>query len=235
MHSTTAPSRWKRAARILGLAALVMVVLSVAMVMALRFVNPPTSAFILEKAPAVRGAIRRTWVPIDDISSDLKFAVLASEDQKFPDHAGFDVDAIEEAIDGSAGGKSLRGASSISQQTAKNLFLWSGRSFLRKGLEAYFTVLMEAMLPKRRILELYLNFAEFGAGIFGVEAASQAYFKKPASAVTLPEAALLASVLPNPVKLSVTLPSARVVRRAAWITEQVERMRRRELDLLRDL
>ncbi len=135
---------------------------------------------------------------LEQISPHAAIAVIASEDQQFPFHAGFDFNSIREAVRASEQGKKLRGASTISQQVAKNLFLWSGHSFVRKGLEAYFTVLIEALWPKERILEMYLNIAQFGDGIYGVQAAAQRFWHKPARSLSSAEAALLAAVLPNP-------------------------------------
>jgi monofunctional glycosyltransferase len=139
-------------------------------------------------------------------------------------HRGFDVESIEKAIDAHERGQRLRGASTISQQVAKNLFLWSGRSYVRKGLEAYFTVLLEFTWSKRRILEVYLNIVELGDGVFGVEAASERYFHKPASRLSTDEAALLAAVLPNPIVLHAGRPSAYVEERRAWIVQQMEQL-----------
>ena len=150
--------------------------------------------------------------------------MVASEDQKFPFHHGFDVSAIRDAIADADQGKRLRGASTISQQTAKNLFLWGGRSFVRKGLEAWFTVLIEVTWPKQRILEVYVNIAELGNGIYGVGAASQRYFGVPASRLDAHQAALMAAVLPNPRRLHVDHPSAYVQRRAQWIEQQMQQL-----------
>ena len=138
---------------------------------------------------------------LEQISPNAAFAVIASEDQQFPFHAGFDFNSIREAVRAHERGRRLRGASTISQQVAKNLFLWPGHSFVRKGLEAYFTVLIEAMWPKERILEVYLNIAQFGDGIYGVQAAGERFLHKPLRASPLREAALLAAVLPNPERL----------------------------------
>jgi monofunctional biosynthetic peptidoglycan transglycosylase len=150
--------------------------------------------------------------------------MVASEDQKFPFHHGFDVDAIQDAIDAADEGRRLRGASTISQQTAKNLFLWNGRSFVRKGLEAYFTVLIEMSWPKRRILEVYTNIVELGDGVYGVGAASDAFYHTPPSRISTVQAARLAAVLPNPRKLRVDKPSAYVDRRTAWIAQQMSQL-----------
>ena len=162
------------------------------------------------------------WVPMSEISSPMALAVMAAEDQKFPEHWGFDVDAIQSVLD-KDGGK-MRGASTLSQQTAKNLFLWDGRSWVRKGLEAGLTVGIETVWTKRRILTVYLNIVEFGDGVFGVEQASQHFFHKPASRLTASQAALLAAVLPNPHQYKVNAPSAYVLRRQQWILRQMSQL-----------
>jgi monofunctional biosynthetic peptidoglycan transglycosylase len=162
------------------------------------------------------------WVPMSEISSPMALAVMAAEDQKFPEHWGFDVDAIQSVLD-KDGGK-MRGASTLSQQTAKNLFLWDGRSWVRKGLEAGLTVGIETVWTKRRILTVYLNIVEFGDGVFGVEQASQHFFHKPASRLTASQAALLAAVLPNPHLFKVNAPSAYVLRRQQWILRQMSQL-----------
>jgi monofunctional glycosyltransferase len=146
---------------------------------------------------------------------------VASEDQRFPTHRGFDMDQIRKAMDEAQRGRRARGASTISQQVAKNLFLWNGHSWVRKGLEAWFTVLIETLWPKRRILEVYLNSAEFGYGIYGAEAAAQAFFHKPAARLTRDEAARLAAVLPNPVRMRAERPSQYVQRRQREIATQM--------------
>ncbi|MFW0699323.1 monofunctional biosynthetic peptidoglycan transglycosylase [Pantoea sp. R13S299] len=162
------------------------------------------------------------WVGHDEISPWMGLAVIASEDQKFPTHWGFDVAAIESVLDKSD--NRMRGASTLSQQTAKNLFLWDGRSWVRKGLEAGLTVGIETVWTKRRILTVYLNIAEFGPGIFGVEAASQRYFHKPASRLTAADAALLAAVLPNPIRYRAAAPSGYVRERQQWILRQMRQL-----------
>ena len=162
------------------------------------------------------------WVSMDEISPWMGLAVIAAEDQKFPDHWGFDVTAIEKALAHNERNENrIRGASTLSQQTAKNLFLWDGRSWVRKGLEAGLTLGMETVWSKKRILTVYLNIAEFGDGIFGVEAAAQRYFHKPASRLSLSEAALLAAVLPNPLRFKANAPSGYVRSRQAWILRQM--------------
>jgi monofunctional biosynthetic peptidoglycan transglycosylase len=187
----------------------------------LRFVNPPTSAFMIWRSLEGIGQdgfeLRHEWRDYDQISAHLPIALVAAEDQKFPLHRGFDLEAIDKAIQSNARGGRIRGGSTISQQTAKNLFLWSGGGYLRKGLEAWYTVLIEAMWPKRRILEVYANIAEFGDGVYGAEAAAQAFFDKPASELTAAESARLAAVLPHPRKYDAEHPGPYVQRRAAWI------------------
>ncbi len=147
--------------------------------------------------------------------------MVASEDQRFPDHGGFDFKQIEKALDDAERGGRARGASTISQQVAKNLFLWNGRSYLRKGLEAWYTVLIETLWSKRRILEVYVNIAEFGRGVYGAEAASQAFFHKPAAKLSRGEAARLAAVLPSPKRMRAESPSAYVLRRQGEIERQM--------------
>ncbi|MCX0499304.1 monofunctional biosynthetic peptidoglycan transglycosylase [Erwinia billingiae] len=163
------------------------------------------------------------WTSMDDISPWMPLAVMASEDQKFPTHWGFDVQAIQSVLDNEEGGR-IRGASTLSQQTAKNVFLWDGRSWVRKGLEAGLTVGIETVWTKRRILTVYLNVAEFGDGVFGVEEASQRYFHKPASRLTMSEAALLAAVLPNPIRFKADAPSGYIRQRQQWILRQMRQL-----------
>jgi monofunctional glycosyltransferase len=206
---------------------LLCVAVSVLEVLLLRWIAPWTSAGMLEASlwPKERGYhTQYHWVNLAHISKEAAVAVMASEDQAFPYHSGFDYKAIREAVQDSERGRKLRGASTISQQVAKNLFLWSGRSYVRKALEAYFTVLIEFMWPKERILEVYLNIIELGPGVYGVEAASQRYFHEPATRLTAPEAALMAAVLPNPRKLHIDRPSAYVLSRRARILEQMREL-----------
>ncbi|GAC1623979.1 MAG: hypothetical protein NVS9B10_09440 [Nevskia sp.] len=207
--------------RWLWLGPLLFVTLCVLMVLLLRVLPPLTTAFML--ASDTR-PVQYDWVGWPRIAPAAALAVVASEDQKFPEHWGFDFEAIDKAIDHNQKSRRLRGASTISQQTAKNLFLWSGRSYLRKGLEVGFTVLLEGLWPKRRILEVYLNIAEFGPGIYGVQAAAQHYFGKPASGLSRHEAALLAAVLPNPERLRVDRPSGYVLGRADDIEQQMAQL-----------
>jgi monofunctional biosynthetic peptidoglycan transglycosylase len=213
----------------IAIAILSCVLLSVVAVVTLRWVNPLTSAFMLEnRLTALSEGDRayRTdyeWVDLENISPHAAIAVVASEDQQFPFHAGFDLNSIRESVRASEKGKKkhMRGASTISQQVAKNLFLWNGYSFIRKGLEAYLTVIMELTWPKERILEVYLNIAEFGRGIYGVQAASERFFHKPAARLSSSEAATLAAVLPNPIKMHADKPSAYVSERREQILGQM--------------
>jgi monofunctional biosynthetic peptidoglycan transglycosylase len=200
-------------------------------VAALRWVRPPTTAFMLIRrlgpraaAPCQRPAYE--WIPWEAISPHVPIAIVAAEDQRFPTHRGFDLDAIADALRtaGRTDGRRLRGASTISQQVAKNLFLWPGRSWVRKGVEAYFTVLIEALWPKRRILEVYMNVVQLGDCTFGVGAASRRFFRQPPSALGPEHAAILAAVLPNPSRFRADRPSPHVRRRALWIIDQVHRL-----------
>ena len=201
-------------------------------VVAMRWMDPWYSAFMLDAAldASRQGkANYKTdyrWADLEQISPHAAVAVIASEDQLFPYHTGFDFKSIREAIRANERQATrkrprIRGGSTISQQVAKNLFLWSGRSYLRKGLEAYFTLLIEITWPKERILEVYLNVAQFGDGIYGVEAAAQRYWRKPAARLDRWEAATLAAVLPNPVRLRANAPSPYVQLRRDQILAQM--------------
>ena len=215
-------SLWKRAVKGLAILAGICLVSSAAMVLCLRFVPIPFSSLMVQRrieswfAPGPYVS-RHDWVPLDDIAPSMGVAIIAAEDQNFPDHFGFDWKAIEKAIEHNERSRKKRGASTVSQQTAKNLFLWESRSWVRKGFEAYFTLLLELCWSKRRILEVYMNIVEFGDGIFGVEAASRTYFGKPARKLRPSEAALLAAVLPNPHRYHVTAPTGYVLHRQDWI------------------
>ncbi len=219
-------------ARVLGLglrSLAVAVVLSLVAVGALRFVRPLTTALILERridaAAEGRGlVVDQRWVPLERIAPSLQLAVVAAEDQRFPNHSGFDFDSMVDALDQASRGRRLRGASTITQQVAKNLFLWSDRSMVRKSLEAYFTLLIEVLWPKRRILEVYLNVVELGPGVFGVEAASRRYFGCSAAELGAFEAARLAAVLPSPRRRDPASPSPHVEQRARWILVQMQRL-----------
>jgi monofunctional biosynthetic peptidoglycan transglycosylase len=216
-----------RLLRWVSIAVAVLITLCLLVILLFRFVNPPTSAFMVGYQMQ-RGAtpISHHWVPLSGISSWMPLAVVASEDQRFPEHWGVDFQAIRQAVSEYRAGEGLRGASTITQQTAKNLFLWNDRSFVRKGLEAGFALVIDAFWPKQRVLEVYLNIAEFGPGIYGVEAASRAYFGKSARSLSAYEAASLAAVLPNPKVLSVRSPSSYVQDRVDWILGQMAQLGR---------
>ena len=210
-----------------AIALLVWLLATATPVLLMRWLHPFGSAFMLEARLAAwqaRDDNYRTdfrWVSLEQISPHAAIAVIASEDQQFPFHAGFDFNSIREAIRASEHGKRLRGASTISQQVAKNLFLWSGHSLVRKGLEAYFTVLIETLWPKERILEVYLNIAQFGDGIYGVQAAAQRFWHTPALHLSTSQAALLAAVLPNPHLLHADRPSHYLLERHEEILAQM--------------
>jgi monofunctional biosynthetic peptidoglycan transglycosylase len=193
---------------------------SLGLVLLFRYVPPPTTAVMLLQPGAV-GELRYIWVDRGAIAWNAARAVMASEDQRFVAHHGIDFVSLDQALADYRNGDSLRGASTITQQVAKNLFLWQGRSFVRKALEAYFAVLLEMCWPKERILEVYLNIAEFGPGVFGVEAAAREFFGSSAAALDADDAALLAAVLPNPVELRAARPSAYVRERQSWILSQM--------------
>lgn len=201
-------------------------ILTVLLVFAMRWINPVTSSIMIQRQVSsfLNGnfdLVKYRWVNYDDVSKYLPIAFVAAEDQNFPNHFGFDFKQIEKAIKQNKRGKRLRGASTITQQVAKNLFLWEGKSFIRKGIEAYFTILIELLWDKKRILEVHINIAELGEDIFGVGIASLIYFNKPPSKLTLSQAALLAAVLPNPIRYSVLKPSGYVRGRQTWIIRQI--------------
>ena len=201
-----------------------LILISIIPVLVFRWVAPPTSAVMLTRTLIEAEQQDYQWVPLAHMSADLPLAVVASEDQKFPDHFGFDISAIKDAVEQHAQGRRLRGASTLTQQVARNLFLWQGRSFLRKGLEAWLTVLLELLWSKERILEVYMNIAETGKQTFGVQAASLKFFSRPASTVTREQAALLAAVLPNPLRFQAKRPSAYVIKRRNEILGQMAQL-----------
>ncbi len=224
------PRSWP--ARIFGWivkAALIFILGSLLWVLAYRFINPPITATMLGDVLAGRGA-ERDWMPIERIDRDMVRAAIAGEDSKFCQHDGFDFDAIEEAMQRNASGGRIRGGSTISQQTAKNAFLWQGGGYFRKGLEAWFTVLAEAMWPKQRIMEVYLNLAETGIGTYGVSAGSQRYFGHDASAMSRTEAARIAAVLPLPKKRGAVAPKGFTRRYGGTIAARIGVVARDGLD-----
>lgn len=211
-----------------GLAAFVSV--SVLAVAALRWLDPPTSSVMTQHRVAAwlegreRPYLHHEWTPIEAIARPVPLAVVAAEDQRFPNHRGFDRIEIEKAWRDYRERGRMRGASTLSQQVAKNLFLWHGRSLVRKGLEAWFTLLIESLWPKQRILEVYLNLAQLGPDTYGVGAASWRYFDRPPAALGPQEAALLAAVLPNPERYRLDAPSGYVRQRAAWVRTQMRQL-----------
>jgi monofunctional biosynthetic peptidoglycan transglycosylase len=213
-------SFFRRLVGTLALACLLWLALSLGLVLLFRSVDPPvTAVMLLQPGPVTE--LEHTWVDRDAIAWSAARAVMASEDQRFVAHHGIDFVSLDEALADYRDGDRLRGASTITQQVAKNLFLWQGRSFARKALEAYFAVLIELVWSKERILEVYLNVAEFGPGVFGVEAAARKFFGASAGSLTPSQAALLAAVLPNPERLSVAKPSEYVRDRQAAIASQI--------------
>ncbi len=199
------------------------IIASVGLILLYKYLNPPITPLMVIRYFEHDGShkINQTWKDYGEISGHIKIAAIAAEDQKFPVHRGFDVESIEDAIRDKMEGKRLRGASTISQQVAKNLFLPPNRSWLRKGVESYFTVLIEMLWSKKRILEVYLNIIETGDGIYGVQEASQKYFGKPSKRLTRDEAALLASSFPNPRGYSVPKPSSYLLERKQWVLDQM--------------
>lgn len=202
---------------------------SVVVVLLLRWIPPPGTALMVERKieswfDGQPIDLQRDWQPWEQIAAPLKVAVIAGEDQRFAEHWGFDIAAIQAAIVHNERGGSLRGASTLSQQVAKNLFLWSGRSYLRKGLEAWFTALIELLWSKQRILEVYLNSVEWDEGVFGAEAAARHHFRTSAANLSSQQASYLAAVLPNPRQWSASRPSSYVSRRAGWIRQQMRQL-----------
>ena len=193
-----------------------------------KWFDPPASAFMqLKSKKSLLGIVdfeplNQNWISIKNISKNMQVAVIASEDQRFIEHSGFDIEQINKAIKEQQRGRMVRGASTITQQTAKNLFLWPGKDLFRKGMEAYYTILLELIWGKKRILEVYLNCAEFGDQIFGVEAAAKFFFRKAAYQLNKSESALLAAVLPNPIRYSAKNPSGFVIRRRDRIMHQID-------------
>ena len=224
------PSGWPRTFLRYSLIAIAAFVgLSVLFVLVFRFVPVFGSMVMAERKVSswFQGdnlTIEQQWEPWSRLSDNAKMAVMAGEDQRFPDHWGFDVAQIKRSITQWSDGSDLRGASTLTQQTARNLFLWTGRSWIRKGLEAWFTLLLEALWPKQRILEVYLNIAEWDTGVFGLEAAAQHYFGTSAANLSVSQASHLAAILPNPRGWSASQPSAYVQQRAAWIQRQMRNL-----------
>jgi len=204
----------------------VLVIFSILMTVVFRWVAVPITPLMLIRCAEQKGqgkdmVLKHDWVPMKDISPNLQLAVVCSEDQNYLQHDGFDWSAIEKAMKTNKLGKKLRGASTISQQTAKNVFLWPGRSYVRKGLEAYFTLLIEVLWSKERIMEVYLNSIEMGNGVYGAEAAAQFWFDKSADKLSKDDCAAIAAILPNPLKYKANPPTAFISKRKAWIKQQM--------------
>jgi len=205
-------------------------IITSAWVLLYRFVNPPITWLMMQRNSERQSdgksfKMERKWLNYDELSTNLKRAALAGEDAGFMDHWGFDFKAIQRAYEKNQRGRKVSGGSTITQQTAKNVFLWPGRSWVRKGFEAYFTVLIEVLWSKQRILEVYLNVIEMGDGIYGAEAATQAYYGKSAQSLSKGQAAMLVAVLPNPLRWSPTKPSRIVYLRQALILRNMRRLR----------
>lgn len=208
----------------------VLVLFSVLQVLVLRFVDPPFSMVMAADQAGRwihgpdRSLVAYDWVDRGQMAACLPISLVAAEDQQFPFHRGFDLDAIAKARRHNERGGKVRGASTISQQVAKNLFLWQGRSWLRKGLEAWYTALIELFWPKQRIIEIYANIAEFGPGVYGAQAASRRFFGRDAARLSAGQCARLAAVLPSPRRYNAATPGPYVQRRAAWIQRQVRQL-----------
>ncbi|MDO9001461.1 MAG: monofunctional biosynthetic peptidoglycan transglycosylase [Bacteroidota bacterium] len=201
-------------------------ILSIISVIAFRWLPVPISPLMIircveQKNDGKNMTLKHDWVSLDEISPKLQLAVVCSEDQNYLKHFGFDWGAIEKAMKNNDSNKKIRGGSTISQQTAKNVFLWPGRSYIRKGFEAYFTLLIEVFWSKERIMEVYLNTIEMGNGIYGAEAAAQYWFKKSAIKLNKDESAAIAAILPNPLKYIANPPSPYISKRKAWIKQQM--------------
>ncbi|MBX3163155.1 MAG: monofunctional biosynthetic peptidoglycan transglycosylase [Bacteroidetes bacterium] len=205
---------------------IIFLVFTVGLVVLFRFVPVPITPLMIircfeQKADGQKMTLKHDWVSLKHISPKLQLAVVCSEDQHYLEHNGFDFAAIKQAVKSNKKGKKLRGASTISQQTAKNVFLWQGRNYIRKGFEVYFTFLIECLWSKERILEVYLNSIEMGNGVYGAEAAAQHWFHKEAKHLNKDEAAAIAAILPNPRKFIANPPSNYVSKRKVWIKQQM--------------
>jgi monofunctional biosynthetic peptidoglycan transglycosylase len=206
------------------------IIASVSAVIIFGFLPPPCTPLMLvrlvEQAtnPAQTLRLRQTWLTANEISPNMYRAAIAAEDQNFNEHFGLDFGAMKKALKNNQQGKKIKGGSTITQQTAKNLFLWQGRSYLRKALEAYFTILIEIFWSKKRILQMYLNIIEMGDGIYGIQAAAQYYFKKPAAQLTPAQAATIAAILPNPRRWSASKPTPYIIKKRNWILRNMNNL-----------
>ena len=221
----------KKALRIFGKVVLWGFILSIVVTIVYRFVPIPITPLMITRLfEQDEMKLQKDWVPLEEISANLPLAVITSEDQKFEEHFGFDLNAIEKATKYNAKhkGKKVKGASTISQQTAKNVFLWPSRSWIRKGFEVYFTFLIELFWSKERIMEVYLNVIEMGPGVYGAEAAANYYFNKPASTLTKSQSALIAAILPNPIRWSAAKPTPYITKKKNWILRHMPQMELKE-------
>ncbi|PQL91286.1 monofunctional biosynthetic peptidoglycan transglycosylase [Apibacter adventoris] len=198
--------------------------LSIVLTFTYKWIPVPFTELMLKRYFINGSKIEKKWIPINSISNSIQLAVVSSEDQNFIKHHGFDFKQIQKVLEDQQEGGRVRGASTISQQTAKNVFLWDGKNYIRKGLEAYFTCLIEWVWGKKRIMEVYLNVIEFGDGIYGIEAASQHYFGKSASNLTKAESATLAALLPNPRKYGKNINGRYIQKRKIWILKQMRNL-----------
>lgn len=211
---------------------LVLFLLSIVMTIVYRFVPVPVTPLMIQRYFEMEdGKIDKDWKSLEEISDNMPLAVVTAEDQKFEEHYGFDLEAIEKAVkyNEKHKGKKVKGASTISQQTAKNVFLWPGRSWVRKGLEVYFTFLIELFWSKERIMEVYLNVIEMGPGVYGTEAAAQHYFNKSAAKLTKSEAASIAAILPNPIRWSASKPTPYIIKKRNWILRHMKQIELKEI------
>lgn len=212
----------------ISLSVAVLFSLLIASILVLRFVNPPTWSWKIQREldppSGYPAASHHQWRDIGQIPAAVQLAVIASEDQNFPHHHGVDLDAIQKAIDEAEDGRGLRGASTITQQTVKNLFLWPQKGWSRKIIEGGLSILLELLWDKRRVLEVYLNIVEFGPGVYGVAAASDYWYRRPLDRLSVDQAARLAAILPNPWRYRAEPPSPYVVERAAWIERQMDKL-----------
>jgi monofunctional biosynthetic peptidoglycan transglycosylase len=211
---------------------LVLFLLSIVMTIVYRFVPVPVTPLMIQRYFEMEdGKIDKDWKSLEEISDNMPLAVVTAEDQKFEEHYGFDLEAIEKAVkyNEKHKGKKVKGASTISQQTAKNVFLWPGRSWVRKGLEVYFTFLIELFWSKERIMEVYLNVIEMGPGVYGSEAAAQHYFNKSAAKLTKSEAASIAAILPNPIRWSASKPTPYIIKKRNWILRHMKKIELKEI------
>lgn len=221
-RSVNPKRKGSRVGRLITRVILWFLAITISWILAYRFINPPLTLLMIQRGFERKGEgkewkLEKNWLSLDELSSNLKKAAIAGEDANFLSHNGFDFEAIEKAYTKNQTGKMIRGGSTISQQTAKNVFLWPGRSYIRKGFEAYFTILIELLWGKERILEVYLNVIETGDGIYGADAATRLYYGKSAESLSKREAALLIAVLPNPRRWSPAKPTRYIYRKQGHI------------------